>query len=269
MKRFQARCTDLVPLGAAEPLVIFEDARRAIADARTVDEVKHILAMATGLAAAARKATDREMEAEAEALRMEAERKLGQLMAAQRDTIGFNKGGGDQRSDHRDSKKPSDPLTLAEAGIDKNLAHRARTLAALQKEEFEKVVEAKREAVETQAKTSAANKIVTARIVTPVPISLSFARWLKLFQSGIAAVLPSGYAAWTPKQRDDACEIINRAADEAVAKIRAVDRDRDDDAALPPDTAALVRATRRAKRARAEKAVARRWPPMTRRSRMI
>ena len=53
--------------GAPIQLQIFEDARREIADAKTVEQVNRIVALATGLAAAARKATDREMEAEAEA----------------------------------------------------------------------------------------------------------------------------------------------------------------------------------------------------------
>jgi hypothetical protein len=39
-----------------------------------------------------------------------------------------NKGGGDQVSEHRVIEKPSGPASLAAAGIDKNLAKRARTL---------------------------------------------------------------------------------------------------------------------------------------------
>jgi hypothetical protein len=44
----------------AHPLKIFEETRRALADATTVEQINRIVAWATGLAAAARKATDRE-----------------------------------------------------------------------------------------------------------------------------------------------------------------------------------------------------------------
>jgi hypothetical protein len=146
--------TNVVPFNSsgdtALSLIVFEDARRAIADAKTVEQVNKILALTTGLAAAARQATDREMEAEAAVLKLEAERRLGQLMAAQKATIGFNKGGGDQRSDHRNSKKPGDPPTLAEAGIDKNLADKARKAAAMPETVFEEAKEAKRTAVLTR-----------------------------------------------------------------------------------------------------------------------
>jgi hypothetical protein len=140
-----------VPYAGGQPpsLVIFETVRRQIAEATTTDEVKSLLAMATGLAAAAHAATESEMEAEAKVLKLEAERKLGQLMAAQREMIGFNKGGGDQRSDHRDSKKPGGPPTLADAGIDKNLAQHARTAAAMSEAEFAAAKEATRQSVRT------------------------------------------------------------------------------------------------------------------------
>jgi hypothetical protein len=140
------------PIGESVPakLQIFEDARRDIADAKTVEQVNRIVALATGLAAAARKATDREMEAEAEVLKLEAERRLGQLIQAQRETVGLNKGGGDQRSDHRVSRKPGGPPTLAEAGIDKNTAHRARQAADMSEADFKEAAEAKRKTVRSK-----------------------------------------------------------------------------------------------------------------------
>lgn len=77
---------------SGNPLVIFEAARRQIVEAATVDQVNKVLALATGLAAAARKATDKELEAEAAVLKFEAERKLGRLMEQQKEVVGFNVG---------------------------------------------------------------------------------------------------------------------------------------------------------------------------------
>jgi hypothetical protein len=137
--------------GAVSPLKVFEDARREIANANTVESVNRIVALATGLAAAARKATDREMEAEAEVLKFEAERRLGQLMKAQAETVGFNQGGRPKTgfSENPVSEKPP---TLAEAGIDKNTAHRARRAAALSEAQFKEAAGAKREAALTRSK---------------------------------------------------------------------------------------------------------------------
>jgi hypothetical protein len=126
-------------------LRIFEGARQAIAEAATVDEVKRVLALACGLAAAARQATDHEMEAEAVALKLEAERRLGQLMAAQRATVGLATGG-DAARVARDLQDPEHKPTLAQAGITKGLAQRARRAAAMSEPEFETALEAAREA---------------------------------------------------------------------------------------------------------------------------
>jgi hypothetical protein len=109
-------------------LVIFKDARQQIAEAATADEVKKVLALATGLAAAARKATDKELEAEAAVLQFEAERKLGQLMKRQDETVGLSEGG---RPKTGFSENPVSKPTLSDAGIDKNLAHRARQARAV------------------------------------------------------------------------------------------------------------------------------------------
>jgi hypothetical protein len=139
----------IAPGGA---LRIFEDARRQIADAVTVDQVKHARDLAIGLAAAARAATDKELEAEAAVLKFEADRKLGQLMKAQAEAVGLNTGTAGQGRPAlggfpENPPKKDDRPTLAEAGIDKNLAHRARTAAAMSEPEFKAAVEAKREAV--------------------------------------------------------------------------------------------------------------------------
>jgi hypothetical protein len=145
---------------AARPLRIFEEAKREIAEAETVDRVRRIYALATGLAAAARKATDREVEVEAQILKLEAERKLGQLIQAQRKTVGLSRGGRPKTGVLVTpvSEKP----TLAEAGIDKNLAKKARAAAAMTEKEFTDAVAAKRDGVsKSPAKAPIARKAKT------------------------------------------------------------------------------------------------------------
>jgi hypothetical protein len=127
--------------------ILVQHAFTAIDIASTVDEVKKVLDEWTGLAAYARKAKDKQLEADAAEIKMRAERRLGEMMQAQKETFGFHKGGGDQRSDHRVSKKPGDPPTLGEAGITKNLANKARKEAAKPKEKFEEDVAEKRSSI--------------------------------------------------------------------------------------------------------------------------
>lgn len=58
-------------------------------------------------------------------IRFRGERRLGELMAAQREA-GDMSGGGRARVCGLQENPQSEPITLAEAGIDKNLADRAR-----------------------------------------------------------------------------------------------------------------------------------------------
>ena len=65
-------------------LRILDVAKSALSDAKTVGEVRSISDKAIGLVAHARQASDRELEAEATAIRMEAERRLGQIQQQKR-----------------------------------------------------------------------------------------------------------------------------------------------------------------------------------------
>src|SRR5262249_2787879 len=102
----------------SKELALYESARAALAKAVKVDEVKEIRDKAMAIKAVAKLAKDREMEANAYELRARAERRLGQMMEE----------GKDQRAG-RGRQLVSEKLikpTLKEAGIDGNLAHRAR-----------------------------------------------------------------------------------------------------------------------------------------------
>jgi hypothetical protein len=65
--------------------------------------------------------------ADAAAPKDRAIRRLGEIMEAQRKTVGLSEGG--RRTKTGLSKNPV--ITLAEIGVDKNLAHQARKFAAL------------------------------------------------------------------------------------------------------------------------------------------
>jgi cell division protein FtsB len=149
--------SDVIPFSNAGPLVIFESTRREIAEANTPDQVNHIIVAVTSIAAAARAAANREIEVEARALRLEAERKLGQLMKAQAETVGLATGG-DATRVARGKQNPEQKPTLAQAGINKNLAKRARVAAAMSDSEFEAAKESERTAVRTRTKPKQSEK---------------------------------------------------------------------------------------------------------------
>jgi hypothetical protein len=126
----------------------YDVACRALAEAKAVDDIVEIVGQANAVHAYARQAKNRQMEIDAAEIRIRAERRLGELMAAQAATIGRATNAGanqHQPKELRVEKKPKAPPTLAEAGIDKNLAHRARTYAAVPQEQFEQFLMDKRQ----------------------------------------------------------------------------------------------------------------------------
>jgi len=68
-------------------------------------------------------------------IRFRGERRLGELMAVQRDAGLLNRGHPEFRNGS-DGDPLGKPITLAEAGIDKNLADRARKFAAIPDDDF-------------------------------------------------------------------------------------------------------------------------------------
>lgn len=119
-------------------LVRYEAARRALAAAVRVDEVKHIRDSAMAMKLYARLAGDDRMMRDATAIRERAERRLGEMMQEQMKIGGKAKA---TQSAKGFKKNPLGPPTLAEAGISKSLAARARKLAAIPEAEFEKRME--------------------------------------------------------------------------------------------------------------------------------
>jgi hypothetical protein len=84
-------------------LVRYDAACRAIAEAVSVDEVKDIRDQAVAMAAYARQAKNRDLEADAVEIRLRATRRLDQLRRAQKETVGLNQGaaGGGKKASPR------------------------------------------------------------------------------------------------------------------------------------------------------------------------
>jgi N6-adenosine-specific RNA methylase IME4 len=138
-------------------LIKYDAACRAIAEAKSVDEVKDIRDKAVAMQAYARVAKNKTMEADAVEIRMRATRRLDQLRQAQKETVGLNRGaaaGGEKDGPRGSLVNPRDVRpTLASQGIDKNLAHQARILGAQSDEVFEKTIVEARAAVNRAIRT--------------------------------------------------------------------------------------------------------------------
>lgn len=121
-------------------LVKYDAACRAVAEAASIDEAKGFRDKSEAMRAYAKQAKNKQLEVQAAEIRIRAERRIGELMAAQRDAGELATAG--RPSDKIGSK--TNPIsaapTLAEAGIDKSLADRARKYAAIPEQEFNGIV---------------------------------------------------------------------------------------------------------------------------------
>lgn len=136
-------------------LAKYDAACRAISEAIAVDELKAIRDEAMAMSAAAKIAKNKQAEADMMGLRFRAERRLGELMEAQRVSVGLSKGGRPAETGFQENPV----ITLAEAGIDKNLADRARKYAAIPEKEFQQRIDSYRENVAEEGERAMADLI--------------------------------------------------------------------------------------------------------------
>jgi N6-adenosine-specific RNA methylase IME4 len=119
-------------------LAKYDAACRALAEAAAVDEVKGVLDLAAALRAYARQAKNRDAELNAARIRVRAIKRLGEMIAEQKTTVGLAKGGQPyQASTCTGAEQVERPLTLEEAGIDRKLSSYAQKVAALGPIRFE------------------------------------------------------------------------------------------------------------------------------------
>lgn len=147
-------------------LVKYDAACRALAEAKAVDEVKDLRDKADAMRVYAMQAKNKSLEIDAAEIRIRAERRLGELIAAQKATVGLNSGARGQLQGRKEtgevlavvSDDRQNTPTLADAGISKDLSSRAQKIAAVPEDEFEAEVGEWRERV------GAENARVTTRL---------------------------------------------------------------------------------------------------------
>jgi hypothetical protein len=123
-------------------LTRYDAALRALDEASSVDDVKKIRDQAEAFRAYARQAKNRTLEIRAIEIRIKAERRIGEMIVAQKTTVGLNRGAkGSKVSGSVRVPVKDDRPTLAEVGIDKHLAHRARRLASIGAEDFQQMID--------------------------------------------------------------------------------------------------------------------------------
>ena len=114
-------------------LIRYEAARTAVAECMSVDEVKAVIDKQQAFRLYAQMAKDRTMERQAAEIRIRAERRMGEIIKAQKEAGGLHKGG------RPPEKTPPGPVgvSLSDMGISYNMSSRAQGLAELSDEEFE------------------------------------------------------------------------------------------------------------------------------------
>jgi methylase of polypeptide subunit release factors len=169
---------------AATGLRLYENACKAVAEAKSVDEVKNIRDQATAIQLYARQARDKSLEADAAEIRERAEYRLGEMLAAQREAGLLNPGtrliGGGDGAGGSVSNPPADLPPLKELGITKALANKARKAFSLPADTFEAALTERRRQIlantrvqpllgiakrlQTQAKRQAIQDAATAAV---------------------------------------------------------------------------------------------------------
>ncbi|MGQ0563323.1 MAG: MT-A70 family methyltransferase, partial [Gemmatimonadota bacterium] len=107
----------------------------------------------------ARLAKNRDLEVDAAEIRLRSERRLGELIAEQKRTVGLAKGGQPYQGRSTPSESEGVTPTLKDAGIDWKLSARAQRLAAVPEGKFKSMVSDWRERVSQETERVTANLV--------------------------------------------------------------------------------------------------------------
>lgn len=119
-------------------LVRYDAARKALAEARKIDEVKEIKDKAEALRHYARQAQDKQMETWAAEIKLRAQRRLGEMSAKLEKAPGE---GGHNRKALPNGGKSVKAATLKKAKVSTSEAHRCEQIASIPEEEFDEHIE--------------------------------------------------------------------------------------------------------------------------------
>lgn len=124
-------------------LARYESAKQALAEYKTVDEVKDFRDKALAVEAYAKQANDFDLEYDAATARVRAERKCGELLSAMDKAKGVRLNGKSDDGSYRWSATTTpeeNPKTLNEMGVTKDQSSKWQKLAAVPEEEFEAAI---------------------------------------------------------------------------------------------------------------------------------
>ena len=132
-------------------LILYEAARRALAQAVRVDEVKNVLDRAEALRLCAHVAGDAELEANAAELRLRAERRLGPLIEEGKRTGQIKTGPKSKPKPIGTSSEPIERYSLDDLGIGKKLSARAQKVGGIAERAFEAMISRLRQQIHDRA----------------------------------------------------------------------------------------------------------------------
>lgn len=119
-------------------LLRYDEACRAVAEARTVDEAKDIHDKAEAVRVYARQAKNRDLEIDAAEIRFRAERRIGELKLDLRQTGQLHEGGRPKKTS--DNVQEVSKIRLIDLGVDERLSARSERLAQIEPNSFDRLL---------------------------------------------------------------------------------------------------------------------------------